>query len=249
MAMNKKTIATIEVRLNSSRMPSKALLSFKGKSMIRHMIDRVKKSKYISEIIVCASDNILDDILIIDLKNEDVVCHRGSESDVLSRVANAISDIDCDAVVGLTGDCPLIDFNIIDDLVKMYLFNNYDYVSTGVFENRYPDGFDVQVYNPKILQTINKMKLSDEDREHVTSFIYRSGLFQSYFTPVPDIYNRSDINVTLDTIEDFYVISSIMEHFSNKNKYYGISEIISYLDNNPKIKNFNSQIKRKYLVK
>lgn len=248
MVDNKKIInATIEVRLNSKRLPAKCHLTSHGKTMLKHMIDRVKMSKLVNKIIICTTKNSIDDLIVNDLSDDKVLFYRGSEEDVLDRVTKAILKYKCDVVVGLNGDCPLIDYKIIDELIRVYLKNRFDYISTGVFEKRYPDGFDVQVYDPRILNLINKLKLSDEDREHVTSYIYRSGKFKCHFVEVPKKYFRPDINVTLDTINDYYVISCVLKHFSNKNNYFGIDQIIEFLDKNPNIKNYNSSIKRNYL--
>jgi len=130
MKKKPKIVASIEARMTSSRLPGKVLLpAIRGMSMIELMIDRVKQSKYIDEIVVATTTNDTDNPIIELCIKKGVKFYRGSEDDVLGRVLQAHKSLQSDIIVELTGDCPLVDPEIIDGIINEYLENNFDYVS------------------------------------------------------------------------------------------------------------------------
>lgn len=143
--VTKKIIATIEARLASTRLPGKVLLPLGGKPVLQFLVERLKRSKFIDEIIIATSSNIENDAIESLTKEIGIYCFRGSEDDVLSRVIGAADSRKADIIVQLTGDCPLMDPELIDECVSKYLDGGYDYVANELVRT-YPIGMDVAVF-------------------------------------------------------------------------------------------------------
>ena len=165
MKDNKKVVATIEARMTSTRLPGKVLLEIGGKPALEFMIDRVKQSRLVDDIVVATTVNSSDQP-IIDLCNK-MGCKyfRGSEEDVLLRVLEAAKSVDADIIMELTGDCPFIDPDIIDKVIELYSSGDYDYASN-VVERSFPDGFDTQVFSVQSLEKVSRLT----DKQKNTSF-------------------------------------------------------------------------------
>ncbi len=145
-----KVVATIEARMTSSRLPGKVLMTAAGKTMLEHMIDRVKLVKGIDEIIIATTVNLADDEICKLAKKNKVSYYRGSENDVLDRVLKAAQFFEADIIIELTADCPVIDHNIIEQSLNIFKSHKVDYVSNVIIRS-YPDGMDTQVFKTETL--------------------------------------------------------------------------------------------------
>ena len=219
--------------MTSTRLPGKVLLqAFDKISMLEYMIERLKKSKKIDHIVIATTTNVEDEKIIELCNRINIDYYRGSENDVLDRVFRTHQYTSSEIIVELTGDCPLIDTKIIDESIKLYLKNNFDYVSNAHVRS-YPDGLDTQVFSLKLLKEINKLATSDYDRENVSSFIYRN--HQNYGYKLKALIAKEneywpDLRITLDDLGDYKLIREIINHFHPlKGFNYGCSEIISFL--------------------
>ena len=231
--IKRKIVASIEARMTSTRLPGKVLMeALKGISMLEFMIDRLKKTKLIDEIIVATTTNKTDNIIVELCNKLKIKYYRGSENDVLMRVLEAHKLMKTDIVVELTGDCPLIDPNIIDKLIAKYLEFEYDYVSNSHVRS-YPAGFDVQVFSYKLLKKISLLTDDPYDRENVSSFIYRSGIYSTY-AYIADLDEFwPELRVTLDDHGDYLLIKNIIDYFySIKNKELNVKNVVKYLKQN-----------------
>ena len=230
---SRKIVATIEARMTSSRLPGKVLMdALNGTSMLEFMINRVKKSKLIDKVIIATTVNKTDQP-IIDLCNKlKIDYYRGSEDDVLLRVLNAHKKFKSDIIVELTGDCPLIDPIIIDEIITIYIENDYDYVSNSHVRS-YPDGFDVQVFSMELLDNISKKTNHPYDRENVSSYFYRTKKFKLYGVIASKELFWPNLRVTLDDKGDYLLINNII---NNLNSTHGESfraiDVIKYLKEN-----------------
>lgn len=235
MLESKKIIASIEARMTSSRLPGKVLLeAIDGISMLEFMIQRVKNSTLIDDIVVATTINKEDDPIVKLCNKLNIKSYRGSENDVLSRVLEAHTENNSDIIVELTGDCPLIDYNIIDQVIQVYLDNNYDYVSNSHVRS-FPMGLDVQVFSTQLLRDIEKIALTDDDREHVSLYIYNSNNFSLKEIIADDSLFWPELRITLDDWGDYHFIRYIIENFYYKNKYDFLSnEIVDFIKKNPK---------------
>ena len=147
----KKIICIIQARVNSSRLPGKILLNGFNKPLLIHLIERLKKSKFISNIIVATTNNELDNVILTICKQIQVGCFRGSEQDVLSRYFYCAKKFNGQTIVRITSDCPLMDVNIVDKAIKTFLNSDADYVSN-IHPPSEPDGFNVEVFSFKALK-------------------------------------------------------------------------------------------------
>ena len=234
--MKKKIMASIEARMTSSRLPGKVLMeSLPGVSMLEYMINRVKKSNNIDDIIIATTINKEDDPIVELCKKLKVKFFRGSEDDVLLRVLNAHKHFKSDIIVELTGDCPLIDYKLIDKIINVYNNNNYDYVSNSHVRS-YPDGFDVQVFSTELLGEVSLLTKDSYDRENVSSFIYRSGRYKTFAVIAEDNLFWPELRVTLDDKGDYLLIKNIIENIGED---YRVNDVVKYVRENISLLNLN----------
>ena len=226
-----KNLAIIQARLSSSRLPGKVLKKVLGKPIILYQLERVLKSKLINKVIIATSvEKSDDDLCKLCLKNN-IDFYRGSLNDVLSRFYNTYKQFGpSENIIRLTGDCPLIDPKIIDKVILKHLNSNFDYTSNTILPS-WPDGFDVEVINSKILEVIYKNAKTPYDREHVTSYIYKNK--QTF--KLQNISNSKDwskIRLTLDFKEDFELIKTIISELYPKNANFKTNDIFEFLKYN-----------------
>lgn len=245
MVTQKKILASIEARMTSIRLPGKVLLPCVGKKMLELLVERVKRCHMIDQIVISTTVNTADDELVKLAKRLRVGYFRGSESDVVERVVLAMKSARADVVVQLTGDCPLLDPEVIDQVIRIYLYNNFDYVSNTLVRS-YPRGLDVQVSSFEILEESLKIAKDSAQHEHVYLSIYENPdkfrLFNVFADPE---LCRPDYRWTLDTRTDYDFINTIYRHFYKKNPTFTSSDIIKFLEIHPEISEINKDIQQK----
>jgi spore coat polysaccharide biosynthesis protein SpsF len=237
----KKIALIVQARMGSTRFPGKMMVDLIGKPVIWHVLKRVKKSESVDKVILATSNNAADDILESEAKKEDVVVFRGSENDVLDRYYQASRRYNADIIVRVTGDCPLIDPEIIDDTIRFFIENKCDYVSN-TDPPTFPDGMDVEVFSFDALKKAYKNAKLKSEREHVTPFIKKNkNLFK-----IKNLENEKDLSkyrLTLDEKEDLIVIKEILEKLENKDNY-SLLDIINVLESNKEILEKNKKFGR-----
>lgn len=217
---------SIEARMTSSRLPGKVLKNVIGKPFLELMIERIKRAKYIDDIIIATTINQTDDPIIELCEKLKVKYYRGSELDVLERVYLAHKEFQSDIVIETTGDCPLIEPKLIDNCILTYLNQDFDYVATSE-ERTYPNGQNIQVFAFKLLEYLNYNALTEYDREHVSPHIYQNpDKFNIKYIDAKKAHFAPDLRLTLDTQEDFAFIKEIYEHFYPSNKDFNLEEIL-----------------------
>lgn len=239
-----KKIVTIEARMTSSRLPGKVLMESCGKPLLQHMIERIRRSTMIDDIVVATTVNKTDDV-IIELCNR-LGCHyfRGSEEDVLQRVLMAAKHYNADVIVETTGDCPCIDWRHIDRLVRFYMDNDYDFVSNCT-EPSYPDGFNIRIFSTDALEKVSKLTNDPKDREHVSIYFpNHPEIFKSYNEMAKGNEYRPELEITLDEIGDYNLINAIFEGLYQKNRDFTLNDVLSFIDANPHVLRFVEGIKR-----
>ena len=240
MQMKSKIVASIEARMTSSRLPGKVLMPATSEaSMLEYMIHSVKQSRLIDDIIVATTVNETDQPIVELCNKLGVKYYRGSEDDVLLRVLEAHKSIDSKIIVELTGDCPLIDAQIVDKIIQIYLDNDYDYVSNSHVRS-YPDGFDVQVFSVDCLEDVSNSKNEQYDRENVSSYIYRSDKYKLDAVIADKELFWPDLRVTLDDTGDYKLIKSIIENLEPKhhNKFKAL-DVVQLLKSRPELLQLN----------
>ena len=231
--------ATIEVRMTSSRLPGKVMMTAGELSMLEILVRRLSSSNYIENIIVATTINEQDNPIVEFCEANGILFYRGSEHNVLLRVSEAAEMYNTDVLVQITGDCPLLDYKLVDEVISTFLakFPETRFVSNTGPDISMPWGFDVQVYKAKELRDILADSPSEKDMENVSQRFYlseNSKIYNPTIIKYKGIRNRPELRVTLDYLEDYHLIKEIVEDFGvDKLNEYGIEDIIEWLDRNP----------------
>ncbi len=245
--MKPKVAAVIAARMGSTRLPGKVLAPIMGRPVLSWLIERVKKAKTIDEIVVATTTKTGDDKIAILAKRLGVKVFRGSEEDVLERLAQAGQKFGASVVVRLTADCPLVDWRIVDQLIKIYLSGNYDYVSN-VIDRSFPLGFDVEVFSFKKLVEIEKEAKDLIYREHPPYYFYTHP--QEF--RLKNLKARSDmfwpdLRLTLDTREDYLVLTKIFEALYPVKPDFSAEDVVKLMRQHPEWVAISSQIQHRHL--
>ncbi|MBK31801.1 MAG: hypothetical protein CMF53_06285 [Legionellales bacterium] len=241
-----KTIAVILSRMGSNRLPGKALLKINNIPAIEYTYKRVLASNSIDDVIIATSNNKQDDSIEELCKKEKMLCFRGPEDNVLERLVLALQKYKANTGVIIYGDCPLIDPNIISQIVNVYKDNieDYDFVSNDL-KTTFPPGMEVEVVSLEALERADSSIIDPSIREHGTLYIRKNPeIFRLLNVEAPRNYNFPNIEIELDTIEDYSVIDKIAKNFNDYK--YDLQKILSFLDANPTIRDFNKDISREW---
>lgn len=234
-----KLTAVCQARMSSTRLPGKVLKEIFGKSILQHLIIRLKKAKSIDDIIIATSIDKSDDMIENECKKIGVKCFRGSLEDVLSRFYNACLkfELQNNDLMRICCDSPLLDWNMIDEIAEIYKNSNYDIVRN----DKVPVGFAVELFNFKWLEKAYKNASKDYQREHVTPYIYENGKCFLH-NNIPDY---SDYRFTLDTKEDFLLLEEIFKELYCGEHNFGMNDIIELMKRKPELKKINQNIVQK----
>jgi spore coat polysaccharide biosynthesis protein SpsF len=231
--MIKQAVAILQARTSSSRLPNKVLEEINGVPMIFRQIDRITRAKRISKLIVATSDNSSDDALVAMLEKHGVEYFRGSLENVFARFLAVIDSEDGDYFVRLTGDCPLVMPEIIDDLLESFNPEFYDYMSNTI-EPSFPDGLDVEVFTRSAFLGLQNLSLTQEENEHVTLAFHRSKENFKLLNFSSNI-DRSNMRWTVDYPEDLAFVRSIYGHFKGQESIFDYEQVLEFLSSNPKV--------------
>jgi len=235
-----KVIAIVQARMSSSRLPGKVLKEINSKPVLLHIIERLKRSKLLDNIVVATSIDSTDDQIENFCKANKILFYRGDLEDVLSRFAAATKYFNAEAVVRITADCPLVDPIIVDTCVAGFLSGNYNFYG---LSGNFPDGADCTVYSAEAIFDAAENATLSSDREHVGPYIERNAKTENSGNLIM-FENCQDIRITLDEIEDFELIEKIFQHFEKSNNFIYIHEVVKFLRENPEMVKLNSHILR-----
>ncbi|MGL1934859.1 MAG: glycosyltransferase family protein [Fibrobacterales bacterium] len=235
-------LAVLQARTSSRRLPGKVLKKILGKPMILHQIERIQRSENIDHLVVATSEDMSDDALEQMCQMVGVDCFRGSLDDVLDRFYQCASVYNPLHVVRLTGDCPLIDPEIIDKLIAYYQGAGLDYASNAI-EPTYPDGLDVEVFSYSTLTTMWRQAQLQLEREHVTQYVYNNrACFK--IGDIKHSIDYSSMRWTVDEPEDFVFVSKIFQALYKGNEEFGFSDILKLIREQPELLEINNCFKR-----
>jgi spore coat polysaccharide biosynthesis protein SpsF len=232
--------ALIQARMNSSRLPGKVLMDLGGMPAIMQVVRRVEAASTVDKVAVLTSLEASDDALEKTLKEFGVRVFRGSLDNVLDRFIKYIDTASSDVYLRITGDCPLIDPDLIDQTVRFHIEGGWDYTSN-TLRRTFPRGLDVEVFNSTTLKNLtrSRLALSAAELEHVTLGIYGNpGVFKigSFFKDVDNSRHRW----TLDTIDDFIFLSWLFETMPEQPRL-GMGGVLSWLESHPERARFEIQ--------
>jgi len=206
-------LAIVQARMTSSRLPGKVLLDICGKPSLQRMLERINMASSIDKVVVATTINASDDLIVELCEKLKVDIFRGDEDDVLGRFCGAAEVAEAEIVIRLTADCPMIDPDVIDEVVSAFSIYNHDYLSNTI-DRTYPDGLDIEVMSIDALREAHKKAVAPFLREHVTPYISgrRPDLGAGDFRvgQIRFVADFSHIRWTLDTKEDLQRIRSLV---------------------------------------
>ncbi|WP_427338101.1 cytidylyltransferase domain-containing protein [Caloranaerobacter sp. DY30410] len=241
----RKVVAIIQARMGSTRLPGKVMKDLFGKTVLAHVVERVKQSKEVDEIVIATTTLEKDNVIVKEAEKCGVKYFRGSEDDVLSRYYYAAKENNADIVVRITSDCPLIDPIIIDSIVKFYKENDYDIVTNAgidLSQRTFPRGLDTEVFSFKVLEEAFNNAKENYQREHVTPYIYENSNKIHYYK---NDVNYSEYRWTLDTEEDFKLIKEIYRYLYKEKHNFYMEDILKLFKEKPELKKINIHIEQK----
>jgi spore coat polysaccharide biosynthesis protein SpsF len=231
----------VQARMGSSRLPKKIMLPLEDKLVLQHDIERIKKSKLINDVIICTTTEEKDDCIEEFCKKHYIKYYRGSENNVLDRYYQAALLYKPDIIVRITSDCPMVDPNIIDDMIENYLkikdeskYYGVKYANPNKSHN-FPDGFNPEIFSFEILEDAWKNATLDSDKEHVGPYMRRKYGNLEYEVKLEKKYENLDLetlHLSLDTQKDYNLLSNIFANVYAKKNDFTIYDILEYLNNN-----------------
>ena len=235
-----RTLAIVQARMRSTRLPNKVMLPINGVLLIELLLHRLALAKRIDHIIVATSNSHGDKPLAAHVRGLGYEVFEGSESNVLERFYQAAKAHEPEIVVRITGDCPLVDPELVDAMIANFAILKVDYLSN-VTPPTFPDGLDVEVFTFSSLEQAARNAVTPDEREHVTPFIRESGLFTT-----ANFANYEDLSQerwTVDQASDLEVVKEVFGYFSPRLDF-GWSEVMKLQKQQPKIFESNQQLTR-----
>jgi spore coat polysaccharide biosynthesis protein SpsF len=237
-----KTAAIIQARMGSTRLPGKVLMDICGKTVLERVVRRVRHAQTVEEVVVATTTSAQDDAIADACARLDVSCFRGPEYDVLDRYLRAAEEFEADVIVRITSDCPLIDPQLIDQVVARLFELRADF-ACNVLPRTYPRGLDVEVFTREALRKAWELSTQPHQREHVTPLFYeRRDLFN--FAAVLGEPDYSRHRWTLDTREDFRLITAIYEYFEGREEF-GWRQAVTLMERLPELAAINAHVRQK----
>jgi len=233
-------LAILQARHSSSRLPNKVLKPILGKPMLLHQIERIKNSQTIDKIVVATSSNASDDPIENMCRNNDIDVFRGDLDNVLDRFYQCAKLYKPEYIIRLTGDCPLIDWEVVDSVVRYCINKGFDFVETSL---AFPDGLDTEIMTMSALSEAWKFASLPSQIEHVTQYFitradkFKNGVFESS-------QNLTHLRWTVDEPEDFDLVSKIYQELYLDNPFFLTSHILDLLLKNPELSKINEVFTR-----
>lgn len=235
-------LGILQARAGSSRLPGKVLKPLLGEPMLARQIERLKRSTRLDQLMVATSTQADDEAIAQLCERLGVPCFRGSLDDVLQRFHLAAQDFQPTQIVRLTGDCPLADPELIDELIQFHLDGGYDY-SSNCWDPSYPDGLDAEIFSADTLNLLADKAHSQTQREHVTYYI-RQHADQFMIGKLSRQPNLSHLRWTVDEPADFELVEQIYKHIYPEKTAFTTGDILNLLARVPHLATLNTQHQR-----
>ncbi|AVK82815.1 acylneuraminate cytidylyltransferase [Lysinibacillus sp. B2A1] len=238
------TIVIIQARMGSSRLPGKILKPLGDVDVLTYSVERCRAIKGVSEVIVATSSLQQDDAIAKWCQNHQVAYFRGSEYDVLDRYVQCMKMYTPDYVMRVTSDCPFVDYEMANEIVKLMEKERKDIV---LIDGELPRGLAVELISYEALLRIHEVGKETRHREHVTYYAYEfADQFEVVSYKVPENQNAPNLRITLDTVDDYKLIYSVAKYFNDF--LVSSAEVIQFLNDHPEIANLNAHIEQKPVI-
>jgi spore coat polysaccharide biosynthesis protein SpsF len=234
-----RTVAIIQARMGSNRLPGKVLLPLLGKPMLWHIVQRVRSVPSINEVIVAAPNDQANEVLRGFCADNKIVLFAGSENDVLDRYYQAAQQFKANPIIRITADCPLVDPQLIETLIKKYKSGGYDHIGVAagagaesLGKGRFPDGLDAECFGFPALARAWRDATDPRDREHVTRYLWNNKQIFHVGELTADV-DYPKLRLTVDHPEDFQLVTKIYESLYSESRPFLLSDVMKFLKKNP----------------
>jgi len=240
-----KVLCIIQARMGSTRLPGKVLVDIAGKSMLSRVVERLRMSVTIGQFVVATTVTRADDAVVKECRRLGVHFFQGSEEDVLDRFYQAARQFRADVIVRITADCPLIDPEVTDLVVRKFLMGGVDYASNSL-ERTYPRGLETEVMTIKALGRAWNEAKEPHERSHVTPYIYHHPeTFQLLSVRISE--DLSAFRWTVDTRADLQLVQEIYGRRGQKSGCFSWREALEAVKNDPALTALNRDVRQKAL--
>lgn len=234
-----KVVAIIAARMQSTRLPGKALLDIAGRPMLARVIERVQRAKTVDAIVVATTERAEDQAICNLATDMGVSCYAGSVDDVLDRYYQAAMFLRADVIVRITGDCPLLQPSIVDAVVNGLIVHGYDYFGN-IAPASFPDGLDCEALTFETLKTAQKEATLPSDREHVSPYMRRNGRFVTgNLERKPSL---AHLRWCVDEQADLDFVRAVYAEMGRDD--FGMADVLALLDRKPELAKINGHLKR-----
>ncbi len=243
-----KTVAIVQARMGSTRLPGKILKPLCDKSVLEHLISRIDRCKEVDLTVIATTVAPHDTIVAETASDAGAAVFRGSEDNVLERYFQAACEYNADTVIRITSDCPLYDPNLLCEMLNRYKQLQLDNCAPDYFANNinrtYPAGLDTEIFPINILERAIEMSSRDYEFEHVTPYIREN---PALFTKLEhrNSTDLSHLRWTLDTADDFRMIETVYDTLYPENPEFTTDDILKLLKERPDITKINAHVKQK----
>ena len=228
-AASPRVLAVVQARMGSTRFPDKVMRPVDGTPMIEVLLRRLSKARRVDRIVLATSADPRNMPLVEHVRRLGFDVFQGSEHDVLDRYYQAARPYRPEIVVRVTGDCPLIDPDVVDHVIAAFEEGGAEYVSN-IQPPTYPDGLDTEVFAFAALERAATEATRPFDREHVTPFLRESGLFTTRNVAAADDWSRQ--RWTVDEPADLAVVTAVFEAFAPR-RDFGWTDVLELQQRRP----------------
>lgn len=238
-----RAVAIIQGRMSSSRLPGKILMDIGGEPMLIRVVRRVRRAQSVDQVVIATTDDPSDDPVEALCKTRGISIYRGSLFDVLDRFYQTALLFQAETVIRVTADCPLIDPEEIDHVVRAFYEQQVDFAANRLpppWKRTYPIGLDIEVCKFQALEQTWREAQEAHHREHVMPYLYETpGRFNVLVIDHP--INYGDIRWTVDTPVDLEVVRLIYQHFSNQDTFSWV-DVLSLYKQQPELLSMNAHV-------
>lgn len=246
MEIKSRVVCIIQSRMSSTRLPGKVLKEICGHPMIYWVVKRASKAKLINKLVVATTKDKTDSCIVDWCRKNDVECFRGDAYDVLDRYYQAAKIYQADTIVRLTADCPLIDPDLIDELIEDFFNKGVDFAANRLpppYKRTYPIGLDIEITSFSALEEAWHQARLPFEREHVMPYLYSvEGRFKTYILDAEKDY--SDHRWTVDTVEDLEFVRALFSKLDCRIDFTWC-EVLKTIQENPALEEINAKVDHK----
>lgn len=238
-----RTVAIIQARTGSTRLPGKVMKDLAGDTVLARVVNRTRRAALLDEVVIATTLHPADNVIVEECERLHVACFRGNEADVLDRYYRAAQKFSADAIVRITSDCPLTDPELIDQHVQHLLdqWTEVDFV-TNMSKQTFPLGLAVEAMPADVLTRMKRLSQTDELKEHVTTLAY---VEPEWFRIDNVLYSQdlSNLRWTVDTPEDLELVRLIFQEFGND--HFSWKDVLPVLERHPGWSDINRGVPQK----